>query len=203
MIRREFGGMEFARPALVAGDIPQNTWVPGLLALCTELGLAERARALLHRSVEHDLSGLRDSSTWPAALSFLADATVTLNDRRCAEVLLPEAEFFAGLNLMSSEFLAAFGSAHRMLAGLTAVLGRPGVEDHYAAALEVDTRMQSTLHVATTRAVWAAGLRRTHAPPARVEDQEALRPRLPVRHAVARVRQLDRNGQPQTSVLAP
>jgi hypothetical protein len=76
-------------------------------------------------------------------LSFLADATIIFNDRRCADVLLPEAEFFAGLNLMSSDFLAAFGSAHRALAGLTALLDRPGVEDHFAAALEMDTRMGS------------------------------------------------------------
>jgi hypothetical protein len=62
MIRREIGGIEFARPALVAGDIPQNTWVPGLLAVCTELGLAQRARVLLHRTVEQ---GLPDCGTPP------------------------------------------------------------------------------------------------------------------------------------------
>ena len=89
MIRREIGGLEFARPALAARDIRQNTWVAGLLAMCTELGLAQRARALLHRSVDQDLPGLRDSSTWPAALSFLADATITLDDRRYGDVLLP------------------------------------------------------------------------------------------------------------------
>jgi DNA-binding CsgD family transcriptional regulator len=190
MIRRETGGLEFARPALVAGDIPQNTWVPGLLALCTELGLAQRSRALLQRSVEQGLPGLRDSSTWPAALSFLADATITFDDRRCADVLLPEAEFFAGLNLMSSDFLAAFGSAHRALAGLTAVLGRPGVEDHFAAALEMDTHMGSILHVATTRAEWAAWLRRSHASSERVDEQAEHARDLAERHGLVRVRRL-------------
>ena len=190
MIRRETGELEFARPTLVAGDLPPNTWIPALLALCTELGMAERARALLHRSVGQGLSGMRDSATWPAALSFLIDATVTLGDRRCAEILLPEAEFFTGLNLMSSEFLAAFGSAHRALAGLTAVLGRPGVEDHFAAALEMDTRMRSTLHVATTRAEWAAWLRQTHAPPARVEEQAGHARDLADRYGLVRVRRI-------------
>jgi DNA-binding CsgD family transcriptional regulator len=203
MIRRETDGLEFARQALEAGAIPHNTWVPGLLALCTELGLAQRARDLLHRSVEQGLSGLRDSSTWPAALSFLADATVKLDDRRCADVLLPEAEFFAGLNLMSSDFLAAFGSAHRTLAGLTAVLGRPGVEDHFAAALEMDTRMGSILHVATTRAEWAAWLRRSHASSARVDEQAEHARDLAERHGLVRVRRLLGEDGPQTPGPAP
>ena len=203
MIRREIGGLEFARPALVAGDIPQNTWVPGLLAVCTELGLAQRARVLLHRSVEQGLPGLRDSSTWPAALSFLADATITFDDRRCADVLLPEAEFFAGLNLMSSDFLAAFGSAHRALAGLTAVLGRPGVEDHFAAALEMDTRMGSILHVATTRAEWAAWLRRSRASSARVDEQAEHARDLAERHGLVRVRRLLGEDGAHTPGLGP
>jgi DNA-binding CsgD family transcriptional regulator len=190
MIRREAGGLEFARPTLVAGKTPHNTWIPGLLALCTELGLTSRARTLLHGSVEQGLTALRASSTWPAALSFLADATVSLGDRRCAEILISEAELFAGLNLMSSEFLAAFGSAHRALAGLTAVLDRPGVEDHFAAALEMDTHMGSTLHIATTRAEWAAWLRRTHAPPARQEEQAKHARDLAERHGLVRVRRL-------------
>jgi DNA-binding CsgD family transcriptional regulator len=203
MIRREFGGLDFARPAMVAGDIPQNTWVPGLLALCTELGLAQRARVLLHRSVEQGLRGLRDSSTWPAALSFLADATITFDDRRCADVLLPEAEFFASLNLMSSDFLAAFGSAHRAQAGLTAVLGRPGVEDHFAAALEMDTRMGSILHVATTRAEWAAWLRRSHASSARVDEQADHARDLAERHGLVRVRRLLGEDGAHTAGLGP
>lgn len=190
MIRRETGGLEFARPTLVAGDIPQNTWVPGLLALCTELGLAQRVQTLLHRTVEKDLPSLRDSSTWPSALSFLADATITSDDRSCAEVLLAEAEAFADMNVMSADFLAAFGSAHRVLAGLTAVLGRPGVENHFAAALDMDIRMGSTLHVATTRAEWAAWLRRTHAPAARAEEQAKHARLLAEQHGLKRVRRL-------------
>jgi DNA-binding CsgD family transcriptional regulator len=203
MIRRESGGLEFARPALMADEIPQHTWIPGLLALCTELGLTQRARTLLHRSIEQDLSGLRDSSTWPAALSFLADAAIALDDRRYADVLLPEAQLFTGLNLMSSDFLAAFGSAHRALAGLTAVLGRAGVEDHFAAALEMDTRMGSTLHVATTRAAWAAWLRQTRASPARSEEQAKHARGLAEGHDLVRVRRLlGEDGSP-TSARAP
>ena len=91
---------------------------------------------------------------------------------------------------MSSDFLAAFGSAHRALAGLTAVLGRAGVEDHFAAALEMDTRMGSILHVATTRAEWAAWLRRSHASSARVEEQAKHARDLAERHGLVRVRRL-------------
>ncbi|HEY5979798.1 MAG TPA: AAA family ATPase [Microlunatus sp.] len=203
MIRRETGGLEFARRTLASGDLPQRTWLPGLLALCTELDLAPRARDLLHRTVEQGLSALRDSSTWPAALSFLADATIVYDERDCAEVLLPEAEFFAGLNLTSSDFLAAFGSAHRALAGLTAVLGRPGVEDHFAAALDMDTRMGSILHVATTRAEWAAWLRRSHASTARVGEQAKHARELVERHGLVRVGRLLGEDQPRRPGFGP
>ncbi|HET9648080.1 MAG TPA: AAA family ATPase [Microlunatus sp.] len=190
MIRRECGRLEFARSALTSGQVPQNTWSPGLLALYTELRMDDHAKDLLRECVRHALPELRSYSTWPAALSFLVDAAVGLDDRPSAEALMPEIGLYAGRNLMTSEFLGAFGSAHRALAGLTAVLGRAGVEDHYAAALEMDTRMGSTLHVATTRAEWATWLRRTGAPRARVDEQATEAGALADRFGLVRVRRL-------------
>ncbi len=190
VLRRETGGLEFARRVLQDGDLPSHLWAPGLVALYCEVGMAERGRAMLRRTLVEDLAGLRASVTWPASLALLGEAAVRLADPVAAETLLAEAEPFAGLNLMAAEFLAPFGSADRLLAGLLSVLGRPGVEDRYACALEMDTRMGSPLHVATTRAEWAVWLRRTPAPAARVEEQAAPARELAHRHGLVRVHRL-------------
>jgi len=190
VLRRETGGLEFARRVLQSGDVPPHLWPPGLIALYCEIGMAERGRTALRQTLTEDLVGLRASVTWPSSLALLGEAAVGLGDPVAAEVLLPEVESFAGLNLMAAEFLAPFGSADRLRAGLRSVLGRPGVEDLYASALEMDTRMGSPLHVATTRAEWALWLRRTHAPASRVQEQAAPARDLAQRHGLVRVNRL-------------
>lgn len=190
LLRRETGSLGFARRLLEAGDVPARVWGPGLVALYVELGLADRARDSLRKTLAEDLESLRASYTWPTSLSLLGDAAVHLGDAPAAEQLLAEAEPFSGMNLMGPEFLAAFGSADRLLAGLLGVLGRPGVEDHFAAALEMDTRMGAPLHVATTRAEWASWLRRTHAPARRVEEHAGPARELAERYALARVQRI-------------
>lgn len=190
MVRREAGGLEFARQLLGAGQVPADTWLPGLVALCTELGLADQARAALRRVLEQDLGRARSSSTWPAALSFLGEAACWLGEKDAARRLLAEAECFAGLNLMGAEFLAPIGSAERLLAMLKSALGLPGVEDAFAAALEMDQRMGSTLHVATTQAEWAAHLRRVRAPALVIESHAAPARELADRYELVRVRRI-------------
>ena len=173
-LRRETGRLEFARRLLAAGTVPLRVWGPGLTALYGELGMREQAATTLHETLSESLEGLRESVTWPASLALLGETAVDLADRAAAEILLAEAEPFAGLNLMAPELLATFGSADRLLAGLKSVLGRPGVADHFSAALEMDARMASPLHVATTHAEWARWLRRTHASTQVVDRHVAL-----------------------------
>ncbi len=190
ILRRETSGLEFTRRLLESGQVPGHLWGPGLVALYCEVGMAERGRATLRRTLTEDLPGLRASVTWPSSLALLGEAAVELADPVAAELLLAEAESFAGLNLMAAEFLAPFGSADRLRAGLLSVLRRPGVEDLFAAALELDSRMGSPLHVATTQAEWARWLRRTRAPAARVEEQSAPARELAHRHGLVRVDRL-------------
>lgn len=190
MLRRETGGLEFARVFLEGADAPVNPWRPGLVALYTELGMADRARLTLQQAVANDLGRLRSSATWPAALSFLGEAAAWLGERECAAILLNEAECFAGLNLMGAEFLATLGSADRLLAVLKSVLRLPGVEQHFTTALEIDRRMRSILHVATTQAEWAAHLRRVQAPSARIEEHAVAARELADRYDLIRVRRI-------------
>lgn len=189
LVRRETGALEFARAALATVS-PSNAWAPGLVAIHCELGMVREAREALHRTLEHRLDSMRDSVTWPAAFALLAEAAVWLADRNAAEELIVDAGNFSGLNLMGAEFLAPFGSADRVTAGLKGVLGRRGVEDHFAAALELDRRMHSPLHVATTQAEWAAWLRRSDARDAQVEEHSAPARQLADRYGLARVRRI-------------
>jgi DNA-binding CsgD family transcriptional regulator len=189
VLRRETGALEFARAAL-ATISPPSAWAPGLVAIHCELGMAREAREALRRTLEQGLDRLRDSVTWPASFSLLAEAAVWLADRSAAEALIADAGDFSGLNLMGAEFLAPFGSADRLLAGLKGVLGRRGVEDDFAAALELDARMHSPLHVATTQAEWAAWLRRSGARESRIEEHSAPARQLADRYGLARVRRV-------------
>jgi DNA-binding CsgD family transcriptional regulator len=190
MLRRENGGLDFVRPLLDRVAEVEKPWRPGLVALLTELGLAERARPHLREAIERDLPSLRPSASWPASLSFLGEAAARLRERDALEALLPDAEVFAGLNLLGSEMLATLGSGDRLLAVMKSALSLPGVDDHFAAALEMDSQMGFSLHVATTQAEWAAHLRRAHAPASEVESHAAAARVLADRHGLVRVQRI-------------
>jgi DNA-binding CsgD family transcriptional regulator len=103
-----------------------------------------------------ELPSVISSAVWVAALSFAVDAAVWLEDLGTCRRLLPLAREYTGLNLVAGEFLAPLGSADRFIGALESVLELPSAEDSLAAALEMDTRMGSPLHTATTLAAQAA-----------------------------------------------
>jgi DNA-binding CsgD family transcriptional regulator len=156
MLKRESGGLERARELLTGDEDPSETWLPGLLAMYVELGLREPAGRALHHLLSLGLLQHTASSSWPAVLSFAVDAAVWLGDLEGCDRLLPFAREYAGLNLMGGEFLAPLGSADRWIGSLESVLGLPTADDSLRAALEMDARMASPLHVATTLAALAA-----------------------------------------------
>ena len=60
---------------------------------------------------------------------------------------------YAGKNLVAGQFVALFGSADRYLARIAALGGDGGAaERHFGAALEMDRRMGSVVHVTETLA---------------------------------------------------
>ena len=192
MVRRETGRLGFARDALEAGLGADAPWPPGVVALCMEVGLRDRARAALREALQRDLLAhtipeLRASATWPASLSFLGEAAAELGEEEAMRTLLPEVERYAGLNLMGSEMLALLGSADLVIGLLRAGLCRPGVEEAFASALEMDHRMGSVIHEATTHAHWAAHLRRIGAPADRVRSHDEPARAAARRHGLVRV----------------
>ena len=189
IIRREFGGLEFAK-AYLTERATQGDWGPGLVALYTELGMLDRARNNLRSVLAAEWQDIRNSSVWPFALSLLGDAAVELHDDLSARVLLEDAELLTGTNLMSAEMLTPTGSADRLVAGLRSVLGRPGVDEGFAAALDMDTRMGAPLHVATTHAQWAVALQRRGGAAAQLREHTDAARVLADQYGLVRVKRL-------------
>jgi DNA-binding CsgD family transcriptional regulator len=86
-------------------------------------------------------------------LVFMVEAALALGDREAAHALRPFVARYEGKNLMSGQFVALFGSADRYLARIAAMSGENALaEGYFGAALEMDRRMGSVVHVAETLA---------------------------------------------------
>jgi len=187
MVRRETGQLDQVRGLISGTEDVTGYWAPGLLALYCELGLRDPAARVLGFLLDRDLPRHQMSATWPIVLSFLADAAIWLSDPVSARRLLPLALPYAGLNLMGGEFLALVGSADRQIGALESLLGRPTADDRFAAALEMDSRMGSPLHLAATQTAIVAHLHRTGRDATRAAEIAGQARALCGRYGLARV----------------
>lgn len=146
MIRRENGALAPVRTLVTGEEDPATLWAPGLVALYTELQLADPARRALWWLLDRDLDRQRSSGAWPGTLAFLCEATVYLHDLPAAQLLRPFVEQYAGTNLAVSPFVAVFGSADRYRGELDSLLGTGDPEPSFAAAEQMATRMDAPLH---------------------------------------------------------
>src|SRR5580693_9437560 len=162
MIRRETGGLEQVRPLLGAIRQSSGTWEPGLLALYTELGLADDARDLLWQLLDRvDEAAARQTpwAQWTAVLVFLVEAALALGDVAAARRLRPLLAPYSGQQLIAGQFVAVFGPADAYLAALDSLLGdRDSAERLFAAALTQATGFGALVNRASTLTAWAAHL---------------------------------------------
>ena len=170
MLRREMGELEHVRGLVTGDEGPDEHWAPALLALYTELGLRADVNRLLDWFLEQDLEAYRVSGDWPAVLTFLAEAALASENNAAAARLRPLVAEYEGLNLAAGNFVAIFGSADRYLGALDSLLGQGDPDASFAIAFDMDTRMHSPVHIASTLAAWVEHLRRHGARPRRVED---------------------------------
>ncbi len=179
MIRRETGVLEQVRPLLSVIRQSSDTWEPGLLALCTELGLAEDSRDLLWQLLDRiDETAPRSApwAQWTAVLVFLVEAALALRDVPAARRLRPLLAPYAGQQLIAGQFVAVFGPADTYLAALDSLLGeRDSAERLFAAALEQATGFGALVHRASTLTAWAAHLSARAAAAAQAPGTQATR----------------------------
>ncbi len=153
MLQRETGGLEQFRSFLDGNEVLAGRWVPGLLALYTELGIENGVRRTLRHALDRDLSAHQAEGQWPMELVFMTEGALLVHDVDALHTLRPLLDEYAGMNLMNGTLIATFGSADRFRARLADALGdHAEAERSFAAALEMDERMHSATHLAETLA---------------------------------------------------
>ncbi|MFI1239064.1 helix-turn-helix transcriptional regulator [Nocardia salmonicida] len=160
MLRRVTGGLEQVRPLITGAESFDDHWLPGLLALYTELEMwPPAARLLTHLCAR--LDDYRSGAQWAAVLAFATEAAVRLDDTVAAVTLRPLLAEYAGANLMAGASVAVFGSADRYLAELDSVLGAQTADQNFERALAMDRRMGAVTHQTETLAAWSRHRLRT------------------------------------------
>ncbi len=154
MLRRVTGGLDEVRPLITGNESFEDHWLPGLLALYTDLEMLVPAARLLTHLCDR-LEDYRAGAQWAGVLAFMTEAAVRLDDAVAAEVLRPLLTDYTGANLMAGASVAVFGSADRHLAQLDSVLGAPSADQHFERALEMDRRMGAVTHQVETLAAWS------------------------------------------------
>jgi DNA-binding NarL/FixJ family response regulator len=165
MIRRETGDLKKFSGFVDGSETFAGRWVPGLLALYTEVDCEAGMTRALNHLLNRKLGDRTNEAQWPMELVFAVEAALRLNNREALHGLRPYLSRYAGKNLVAGQFVALFGSADRYLARIAALSGdTAAAERHFAAALEMDRRMGSVVHVSETLAryaVFAASTGRT------------------------------------------
>ena len=165
MIRRETSDLKRFAGFVDGSETFAGRWVPGLLALYTELNCERGMTRALNRLLNRNLGDRTEDAQWPMELVFMVEAALELGNREALHGLRPFVARYAGKNLVAGQFVALFGSADRYLARIAALDGDNGAaERHFGAALEMDRRMGSVVHVTETlarQALFAASRGRT------------------------------------------
>jgi DNA-binding CsgD family transcriptional regulator len=157
MLARETGTLETFRPFLDGTESFAGRWIPGLLALYTELGLEAGVRRALSHLMGNELRARSNEAQWPMELAFMTEAALAVDDGPAVRALRPLLREYAGMNLVTGTMIAVFGSADRYLARVAACLGdRAEAERCFSSALEMDQHMKSRIHTGETLAYFAA-----------------------------------------------
>ncbi len=89
MIRRETGALDRYRPHLTGDESSSGRWLPGLLALYTELGVARGVSRTLQPLIGRDLEQQSHSALWPAELVFMVEGALLVRDHDALDRLAP------------------------------------------------------------------------------------------------------------------
>lgn len=89
LLNRELGRLRAMRPVVesILGEQPAQLWQPGLMLMCCEVGLPERARAALNAVGGEDFSAVPRDDMWLITMVFCAEASAHLGDKDRAAML--------------------------------------------------------------------------------------------------------------------
>lgn len=153
MIRREIGALKRFSGFIDGSESFAGRWLPGMLALYTELDCERGMTRALNQLLSRNLGERTEAARWPMELIFMVEAALALGNREAVHALRPFVTRYEGKNVMAGQFVAIFGSADRYLGRIADLNGETDAADAYfSSALEMDRRMGSVVHVAETLA---------------------------------------------------
>ena len=134
-------------------------WRCGLAVLHSEAGNYEAARREFGHLVARDFAELQRDANWLPSLALLSEVCRFLGDTRNAEALYTRMLPYAGQNIVVATSVSCYGAAARYLGVLATIMARwEEAEQHFTAALALNTRMGARSWVAYTEYDYAVML---------------------------------------------
>jgi DNA-binding CsgD family transcriptional regulator/tetratricopeptide (TPR) repeat protein len=151
-LNRDLGRLRTLAPEIkkIATSGTERIWEPGLMLLCTEIGLLPEARAVFDRLVEGDCRAICRDDMFLACLVFCAQTCCALEDAPRAEslyqMLLPYAKQTA-----NHPTAVCFGTTELYLAMLARIANRPDIaREHFDNAVTHNRAMRAWPYLART-----------------------------------------------------
>jgi DNA-binding CsgD family transcriptional regulator len=141
-LNRDLGRLRALAPQLKAmAASSRRMWEPGLMLICTEIGLHAEARAIFDRLVGCDCRAISRDDMYVTCLVFCAQACCALGDVPGAERLYERLHPYAG-QAANHPTAVCFGAADLYLAELACTANRQDrALAHFAAALRINRAM--------------------------------------------------------------
>ncbi|MFC3615325.1 ATP-binding protein [Lutimaribacter marinistellae] len=160
-IRREQGRLAEVAPVIKRllnegeGDL---SWKPGFALIAAELGHLEPAAQMM-RAMSADGFDLPLDAKYSATLGYLADTAAMIGDTEICQMLYDRLLPYRGLTITIGVATVCYGSADRRLGVLAAQVGDwTRMEEHFEAALAMDTSMDAVPWLARTKAGYAMAM---------------------------------------------
>jgi transcriptional regulator with XRE-family HTH domain/tetratricopeptide (TPR) repeat protein len=146
-IRAEQGRLEEIAPIVkLFVDINPGsaTWRPGLALIYASLGDHESCREVFDALAVDGFARLPHDSMWATSLAYLTEACAFLGDEKQASILFDFLLPYSDRTIVVGGATACYGAAARYLGMLATTMSNwPAAEQHFEAAIEMDTRLKA------------------------------------------------------------
>ncbi len=154
-----------------AAENERAAWRIGLGALLAESGEAESAAAALEEYSRAGFQNVPRDDLYFLSLGVAAATAYLVRDRNAAEALYELLAPQASRVIIAAEGVLCWGSIHRFLGPLSAILGNTErASMHFEAAMSVHERLGARSFLARDRLTYATVLRSSGGDPVRIDD---------------------------------
>ncbi len=151
-LNRDLGRLHALAPQIkqIAASGNMRMWEPGLMLICSEIGMLPEARAIFDRLVDQDCCAIRRDDMFLACLVFCAQTCCMLDDTSNAESIYRLLRPYAG-QTANHPTAVCFGTTELYLAMLASTADRPDVaREHFDNAVMLNRAMRAWPYLART-----------------------------------------------------